>query len=89
MGLTTGVGRTLLPRTMCWVGEIIILDLSEMRRPSGATLSTRSYDLGRAPERSHELRRLLPLDAPKLALFCHALVSFVDVLYPIPAIIVF
>src|ERR1700722_6094642 len=35
----------------------------------------------RAPERSHELRRLLPLDAPKLVLFCHALVSFVHVLY--------
>jgi hypothetical protein len=55
------------------------------RRSRSAVIS----GLGRAPKRSHELRRLLPLDAPKLALFCYALVSFVDVLYPIPAIIVF
>ena len=31
----------LLPRTLCWVGEIIILDFSEMKRPHGATLPIR------------------------------------------------
>jgi hypothetical protein len=41
-GLTTGVGRARLPRTPHWVREIIISYFSEMRRPSGATLSTRS-----------------------------------------------